>query len=99
MLVTKKGQRYDAPTKGNHANLLIPNSWIKLTKRVRKDHANFRVLSYNKLRKTAGNLVREHASGEIAAVFLCHGKPVKADSLLDVMQQNFRPTLRWTARH
>jgi hypothetical protein len=84
LLVTKKGQRYDIPTKGNHPNYQIPNSWIKLTDRVRKDHKDFRALSFNKLRKTAGNFVRERASGEIAAVFHCHGKPVPTDNLLDV---------------
>jgi hypothetical protein len=84
VLVTSKGQRYDAPTRGNHPNFQIPNSWIKLTDRVRKDHTDFRALSYNKLRKTVSNLVREAESGEIAAVFLCHGKPVQTDSLLDL---------------
>lgn len=84
LLVTSKGQRYDTPTKGNHPNFQIPNSWTKLAARVRRDHTDFRALSYNKLRKTAGNLVREVASGEVAAVFLCHGKPVQTDSLLDL---------------
>jgi hypothetical protein len=55
-----------------------------ITERVRKDQTDFRGLSYNKLRKTAANLVREQADGEVAAVFLCHGTPVRADALLDV---------------
>jgi hypothetical protein len=84
LLVTRKGQRYDAPTKGNHANLQIPNAWLALTRRVRKDHSDFRRLSFNKLRKTAGNLVRQMADGEAAGVFLCHGTAVPADRLLDV---------------
>jgi hypothetical protein len=41
-------------------------------------------LSFNKLRKTAGNLVRSMSHGEVAAVFLCHGTPVKSDELLDL---------------
>lgn len=84
LLVTSKGARYDAPTKGNHTNFRIPNRWIKLTERVQRDHPQFRALSFNKLRKTAGNLVREYGNGEVAAVFLCHGKPVKTDMLIDL---------------
>lgn len=84
LLVNRNGNRYDAPTKGNHPNFQIPNSWFRLTHQVRKTQPGFRALSFNKLRKTAGNLVRQAADGEIAAVFLCHGTPVKADELLDL---------------
>lgn len=84
LLVNGKGQRYDAPTKGNHANFQICNNWARLTEQIRKVEKGFRRLSFNKLRKTAGNLIRAEAGGEIAAVFLCHGTPVKADDLLDV---------------
>jgi hypothetical protein len=87
LLVTMKGLRYDTPTKGNHPNFQIPNAWYALAERIRQDkseHGNFRKLSYNKLRKTAGNLVRKESDGEIAGVFLCHGTPVKTDDLLDL---------------
>ena len=87
LLVTRKGQRYDTPTKGNHPNFQIPNSWYAITKRIRADkaeHGNFRALSFNKLRKTAGNLIRKEGDGEIAGVFLCHGTPVRSDELLDL---------------
>ena len=84
LLVNQNGHRYDTLTKSSHPNFQIPNSWHRLTKKIRKDHPTFRSLSFNKLRKTAGNLVRSEAHGEIAAVFLCHGKPVKADELLDL---------------
>ncbi len=30
LLVTRKGQRYDTPTKGNHPNFQIPNGWYAL---------------------------------------------------------------------
>ncbi|MEI8371653.1 MAG: hypothetical protein WCJ35_02345 [Planctomycetota bacterium] len=86
LLVTKKGLRYDATTKGNHPNFQIPNGWYAITKRIREDkeeYGNFRQLSFNKLRKTAGNLIRKEADGEVAGVFLCHGTPVKTDDLLD----------------
>jgi hypothetical protein len=50
-LVNRQGRRFDAPTKGNHANFQIPNSWFRLTEQVRKDDPEFRRLSFNKLRK------------------------------------------------
>ncbi len=84
LLVTRKGQRFDSPTKRDHTNAQIPNSWDRLTQQVRKDQPDFRKLSYNKLRKTASNLIRKEADGEVAGVFLCHGTPVKSDGLLDV---------------
>jgi hypothetical protein len=83
LLVTRTGRRYDAPTKGNHTNFQIPNSWLHLAERVRKEDPGFRRLSFNKLRKTAGNLLRAVAGGEVAAVFLCHGTPVKSDEQLE----------------
>jgi hypothetical protein len=83
LLVNGDGQRYDTPTRGNHANAQIPNCWSRLSRQIRKEQPAFRRLSYNKLRKTAGNLIRSHAGGEVAAVFLCHGTPVKTDELLE----------------
>jgi hypothetical protein len=83
-LVTRKGQRYDAPTKGNNANFQLPNAWFQLSERIRKDHPEFRRLSLNKLRKTAANMVRSVGGGEAAAVFLCHGTPLRVDELLDL---------------
>jgi len=86
LLVTRNGHRYDSPTKGNHPNFQIPNGWYALADRIRKDqeHEKFRKLSFNKFRKTAGNFVRKEGGGEVSAVFLCHGTPVKADELLDL---------------
>ncbi len=55
-----------------------------LLRRIQKDKPEFRKLSFNKLRKTGANLVRRFSDGETAAVFLCHGRPVKADALLDL---------------
>ena len=69
--------------KGNQSNR-IANLWRDgLTKRIRKDHPAFRKLSFNKLRKTAGDLIRHEADGEISGVFLTHGQPVKSDELSD----------------
>lgn len=84
-LVNQKGRAYDTPTAGNDRNMQIPNLWRGLTDKIRKDedHSEFRKLSFGKLRKTAGNLIRVESSGEAAGVFLCHGTPVKSDDLLD----------------
>lgn len=84
LLVTASGRRFTEPTAGNHPNYQIPNAWLDLGRRVRRDHPTFRRLSFNKLRKTAGNMVREQAGGEVAGVFLCHGTPVRADVQLDL---------------
>lgn len=69
--------------KGNQSNR-IANMWrTGLTERIRKDHPSFRLLSFNKLRKTGGDLIRHEADGEINGVFLTHGQPVKSDDLSD----------------
>jgi len=69
---------------GNRSNR-IANLWeAGLCSRIRKDHADFPTLSFGKLRKTAGELVKQQSDGEVAAVFLCHGQPVQSDELLDL---------------
>jgi hypothetical protein len=83
LLVTTTGHRFDVPTTGNNQNNLITNRWWDLLRRVRKDRPSFRCLSFGKIRKTAGNLIRSAAGGEVAAIFLCHGTPVRSDDLLD----------------
>jgi uncharacterized protein YerC len=84
LVVTKSGKTLSAPTKGNNRNGRIPSAWAGLTKRIRKDLPSFPRLSFNKLRKTAGNLIRQAAGGEVAGVFLCHGQPVKTDDLAEL---------------
>jgi len=86
LLVNRRGRAYDTPTARNDRNVQIPNLWKGLTQTIRNDgdHKTFRLLSFGKLRKTAGNLIRQSAGGEVAGVFLCHGTPVKSDNLLDV---------------
>ena len=69
---------------GNRASR-IANLWnADLTRRIKKDKAEFRVLSFNKLRKTAGNMIRDLSDGEVAGVFLCRGEPVRTDTLIDI---------------
>ena len=86
LLVTLRGHRYDKPSEKNDRNVQIPNRWFALAAKIRneEEHKDFRKLSFGKLRKTAGNLIRSEGNGELAGVFLCHGQPVKSDNLLDV---------------
>ena len=84
LLLNDKGEAYNRPTKGDHRNQQIPNRFANLLRRVRQDHPSFPRLSFGKLRKTAGDLIRRFASGEIHAVFMCHGQPVATDNLTDV---------------
>jgi len=83
VFITKQGQPFVKQTAaGNHSGR-IPNIWAGLHNRIKKDHPDFRFLSFGKLRKTAGNFVKLFSDGEISGVFLCHGTPVKTDSLQD----------------
>lgn len=84
MLLNDKGEPYDKPTKGGNPNQQIPNRFKDLIRRIREDGNEIRDLSFGKLRKTAGDLVREFSDGETASVFLMHGRPFEQDDLLDV---------------
>jgi hypothetical protein len=84
LFLNDKGLPYNQPTKGNHRNQQIPNRFWQLTKRIKEQHPEFSDLSFGKLRKTAGDLIRRFAGGEIHAVFMCHGQPVATDNLTDV---------------
>lgn len=81
LLVTRRGKQLIEATKKNFRGAYIPNRWTHLLNRVQEDHPEFRRLSFNKLRKTAGNLIREVADGEVAGIFLAHGKAVSDDQL------------------
>lgn len=84
LLLNDKGEAYDRPTKGNHRNQQMPNCFADLVRRIKRDHPDFPSLSFGKLRKTSGDLIRRFAGGEIHAVFMCHGQPVTTDNLTDV---------------
>ncbi|MFP4145093.1 MAG: hypothetical protein ACLFV3_08100 [Phycisphaeraceae bacterium] len=64
----------------------IANQWAALGERIESQEKKALTwwLSFKHLRKTAAQLVREASDGEIAGVFLCHGKPVASDCLADV---------------
>ena len=84
LLLNKNGKPYDEPTKSGNANQTIPNRFARLIKRIKEDGKEIRSLSFGKLRKTAGQLIKTFSDGEIMGVFDCHGQPVKTDSLNDV---------------
>lgn len=84
LLLTKSGRPLTQPTENNNRNNKIANCWGRLYQRIRKDHPQFRRLSFNKLRKTAGDFIKRFSSGEIAGVFHCRGQVVRTDDLSDV---------------
>jgi hypothetical protein len=85
LLLNDNGVPYNRPTKGNYRNQQIPSRFANIVNRIKKDgHADFPALSFGKLRKTAGDLVRRFSDGEIFGVFMCHGQPVKTDNLADL---------------
>ena len=58
--------------------------WNDLIDRVQRDKPQFRRLSFGKLRKTSGDLIREFSSGETMRTFHCRGKPVSGDEHSEV---------------
>ena len=84
LLVRRNGRALCARTKTGNRSGAIANEWTKLLDRVEVDQPGFRRLSYNKLRKTGADLVRQVAGGEIAAIYLCHGNSVQGDTLADL---------------
>ena len=85
MLITERGVPFYRRTKsGKNLSQIFINKWAGLMKRVRKDHPDFPRYSFTSLRDTAADRIRLIAGGEVAAVFLMHGNPVKKDDLLDL---------------
>jgi hypothetical protein len=84
LLLNDRGEMYNKPTKGGNRNQQIPNRFAALRRRIRDDNNEISEHSFGKLRKTAGDLIRRFADGEVSGVFLCHGQPVKTDDLADV---------------
>ena len=85
LVITEKGFLCHRLTSGSkNRSQIFANKWNQLISRVRKDHPTFPNHTFASLRKTAGNLMRDVAGGEVAGVFLMHGKPVKSDDLIDL---------------
>ena len=82
LLVSDRGEPLFHSTKSGNYAKRFQNLWYGgLLRRVRMDYPDFRTLSFGKLRKTAGNLIKRFSDGETAGVFLSHGTPVKTDVL------------------
>lgn len=84
LIVDGKGKAISDQTSGGNRAQEIPNAWAALTRRIRADHPDFPKLSFNKLRKTAQDNIRDIAGGEVCGIFAAHGKAVPSDELLDV---------------
>lgn len=83
--MTKQGQPFFRRTEGNkNQSQIFSNKWDGLTRRIRKDHPEFPAYPFSTLRDTGADLVRHAADGEVSAVFLCHGNPVRKDNLLEL---------------
>jgi hypothetical protein len=83
LFVTGKGTPLADQTSGGNRAQIIPNAWNALTNRIRGDHPNFPRLSFNKLRKTAIDGIRDVSTGEIGGVFASHGQAVASDALIE----------------
>lgn len=83
VFVNGAGRPLIEQTSGGNMAQTIPNHWDALTKKIREDYPDFPKLSFNKLRKTAINGIREIAGGEIAGIFASHGQAV-SDGLLEL---------------
>ena len=107
LAMTDRNLPYYGQTDGGNNASRISKLWYRgLMDRIQKDMPTFPRLSPKCLRKTAGNLMRDIAGGEIMGVFLAHGQPVKTDDLaeqysnrpfgkvfenLDVMRKRLQP--------
>lgn len=85
LLVTDRGTLFYRLTSGKkNQSQIFGNKWDAWIKRIRKDHKGFPDYSFSSLRDTASDLIRPIAGGEIASVFLMHGRPFKGDDLLEI---------------
>ncbi len=76
LVLTKEG----TPLKvRGQRNTQIAKAWTRLLNRVRADHPTFRKLSFNKLRKTASNWIRQSYGDYLGELMLSHGEPCEGD--------------------
>ncbi len=85
LLSNSQGQSLDRLTKGGNPCQQIPNAFARLVQRVQasEEGKDFVRQPFKMLRKTAGDLIRRHAGGEVMAVFHCRGQSVAIDDLAD----------------
>jgi hypothetical protein len=83
LILSRNGFPLVSSENGNN-NASISNWWTNLLDRITEDYPTFRRLTFNKLRKTSGNLIRQIADGETMRVFHARGKPVVTDDHSEV---------------
>jgi integrase len=81
LMVTQQGTPLNTITKGGNRSARIPNLWGKYLSYLQKKVPGFKKLPPKQLRKIGADFIRKVANGEIAALFLAHGSPVKSDPL------------------
>jgi hypothetical protein len=84
VIVPESGKRLVTKTKAGNRSNKAANAWQRLTERIRTDHPEFPALSFGKLRKTAGNLIKSVSNGETVAVFHQRSSAVKGDDEAEV---------------
>ncbi len=82
LILSKNGRTLHQQTKSGNPCQHIANEWNYLLNRIQKDKPKFPRYSFNKLRKTSTNLIRQEGGDEIATLFVFHGKS-KVDPLLE----------------
>ena len=85
VLLNDSGHSFTKPTNRGNPNHQITAAWTRLLNRIKKDkgNENFPRLPHEALRDTASDWIREEFGGEIADVFLSHGSPMGANSLVE----------------
>ena len=83
LLLNANGHPYDKLTAGGNPNQQIPNHFAQIFRRLEDAGKKIKKRPFKTLRKTAGDLVRRFADGEVAAVFQSRGQPVEIDNLAD----------------
>lgn len=79
LVIRKTGETLVKQTGGGNNSNKAANTWYGLTKKIRRKHPQFRGLSFGKLRKTGGDLIRQIADGECVAMLHHRGQTVSMD--------------------
>ena len=93
LLITRSGRNLNARTSGKNKSDKMYSSWRNLFSKVKKEHGEIKYLPFKHLEKTASEWIRHEFGGEIASLFLSHGKPVKNDAQLEVYANKPFPKL------
>jgi hypothetical protein len=94
LILNEKGKPINTLTKGSNGNQHVFNRWKDLLDAVRKDHPEFRRLSFNKLRKTSINGIRKYEGAEVAKVFAAHGETSTDDMIDRYSNRDFEAVFR-----